>query len=106
MTASARKLAARDVFDRGRHREGELDTRPASRSVKTGPAPLYGTWTVSMLATLLSSTQPRWAVVPTPDDAQLIAPGFSRASLDQVGQRLNRQRRMATRMTNGRMRFR
>ena len=46
---------------------------------------------MSMLANFLSISQPRWAVVPTPEEAQLILPGLRARELDQVVERFDRQ---------------
>jgi hypothetical protein len=52
---------------------------PAITSTIAGPPPLYGTIAMSMPATFLNSSPPKWLNPPTPVDAYWRAPGFARA---------------------------
>src|SRR5215203_3325371 len=49
-------------------------TRPGSRSLSAGPAPRYGTWSISTLASRLNSSPERCTEVPWPDDAKVTLP--------------------------------
>src|SRR3954469_23390329 len=53
---------------------------PARVATVAGPAPLYGTCTMSIFAIDFNSSPARCGVLPTPDDAYLIAPGLALAS--------------------------
>ena len=53
---------------------------PPMTSATAGPAPLYGTWTMSVLVICLKSSTARCGVLPMPDEPKLRSPGFARAS--------------------------
>lgn len=53
---------------------------PPIKSVKTGPAPLYGTCTISMRAAELSISPARWVTIPMPAEPKLSCLGRAFAS--------------------------
>src|SRR5262249_48985482 len=61
--------------------EGRLSnitcTWPGIRSCSAGPAPLYGTCSMSQPVMNLNSSPERCTEVPLPEDAMLILPGFA-----------------------------
>ena len=53
---------------------------PPITSAIAGPAPLYGTWIMSMPASSFSSSPARWFEEPLPPEAKVRRPGCRRAS--------------------------
>ena len=52
-------------------------TWPPIRSMSAGPAPLYGTCSMSQPVINLNSSPDRCTEVPLPDEAMLILPGLA-----------------------------
>jgi len=52
-------------------------TWPPSRSFTAGAAPLYGTCTMSILASAFKSSPARWVMLPLPAEPKLTLPGLA-----------------------------
>src|SRR5688572_2136927 len=55
-------------------------TSPLRSAVSARAPPLYGMCSIWMRASLLSISIERWPIVPLPDEANVIALGFARAT--------------------------
>src|SRR5690606_24670456 len=55
-------------------------TCPLMTSVIAAAIPLYGIWSISMLASVFSISARRWLIEPFPEEAYVIDPGFAFAS--------------------------
>ena len=88
------QLAGLDVLDYGGHDANMTSTCPPSRSVSAGPAPRYGTCTMSTPVIILNSSPPTWIEVPLPADAMLTLPGLCLGIGDEFGNGLGRNRRI------------
>src|SRR5256885_2402940 len=69
VTATGLICPARTLGSEPGRLSNKKSTRPPSRSVKAGPAPLYGMWVTSTPAMLFIISPERCKVVPKPADA-------------------------------------